>query len=267
LSIRQATACKQCLICSVDDNTEYFITQVAFMLQTDRPVAITRALAQAGPLVARLRASGIDARIFPLLDIQSLPDTRELQRVLERLSDYVMVAFVSPNAIDAAFEHIHDWPAGLTAAVVGEGSRQALARHGMTPERAPIVSPANLQRTDSETLLEVLADRLRDAGVEVEQVAAYRRCPPVMNDVRRSQLIELLDSGSDWVITSSEALRYLKEMTLEVAGAEAWATLQMSALIVPHERIAYTAEELGFQRLIRTASGDEALFAAIQSRT
>ncbi len=259
------------------------------MLQTDRPVAITRPLAQAGPLVARLRASGIDARIFPLLDIQSLPDTRELQRVLERLSDYVMVAFVSPNAIDAAFEHIHDWPAGLTAAVVGEGSRQALARHGMTPERAPIVSPANLQRTDSETLLEVLdlpalagkkvlivraetgrellADRLRDAGVEVEQVAAYRRCPPVMNDVRRSQLIELLDSGSDWVITSSEALRYLKEMTLEVAGAEAWATLQMSALIVPHERIAYTAEELGFQRLIRTASGDEALCAAIQSRT
>ena len=77
------------------------------MLQTDRPVAITRPLAQAGPLVERLRASGIDARIFPLLDIQSLPDTRELQRVLERLSDYVMVAFVSPNAIDAALSLIH----------------------------------------------------------------------------------------------------------------------------------------------------------------
>ena len=88
-----------------------------------------------------------------------------------------------------------------------------------------------------------------------------------MNDVRRAQLIELLEKRSDWVITSSEALRYLKEMTLEVAGAEAWAILQMSALIVPHERIAYTAEELGFQRLMRTASGDEALYAAIQSRT
>ena len=157
------------------------------MLQTDRPVAITRPLAQAEPLVERLRASGIDAHIFPLLDIQPLTDTRELQRVLKCLSDYVMVAFVSPNAIDAAFEHIHDWPAGLTAAVVGEGSRQALIRHGMTPDRVPIVSPANLQRTDSETLLEVLdlpalagkkvlivraetgrellADRLRDAGV------------------------------------------------------------------------------------------------------
>ncbi len=258
------------------------------MLQTDRPVAITRPLAQAQPLVARLRASGIDARIFPLLDIQPLPDTRELQGVLERLSEYEMVAFVSPNAVDAAFEHIDEWPAGLTAAVAGEGSRQALARHGITPERASIVSPANLQRTDSETLLEVLdlpalvgkkvliiraetgrellADRLRDEGIQVDQVAAYRRCPPALSDVRRSQLIDLLASKSDWVITSSEALRHLKEMALEVAGAEAWITLQMSTLIVPHERIAHTAEALGFQRLLRTASGDEALCAAIQSR-
>lgn len=259
------------------------------MLQTDRPVAITRPLAQAQPLVERLRASGIDARPFPLLDIQPLPDTRELKGVMARLSDYTMVAFVSPNAVEAAFEHIDDWPAGLTAAVVGEGSRQALARHGITPERAPVISPANLQRTDSETLLEVLdlpalvgkkvlivraetgrellADRLRDEGIQVDQVAAYRRCPPAMSDVRRSQLSELLSSKSDWVITSSEALRYLKEMTLEVAGAEAWTTLRMSRLIVPHERIAQTAEALGFQRLLRTASGDEALCAAIQSRT
>jgi uroporphyrinogen-III synthase len=224
-----------------------------------------------------------------LLDIQPLPDTSELKRVLERLSDYEMVAFVSPNAIDAAFEHIDHWPAGLTAAVVGEGSRMALARYGLTPDRAPIVSPVNLQRSDSETLLEVLdlpalagkkvlvvraetgrellADRLRYAGIHVEQVAAYRRCPPQMNDVRTSEFMNLLASKSDWVITSSEALRYLKAMTLETAGADAWSTLQMSTLIVPHERIAHTAEELGFQRLIRTASGDEALFAAIQSRT
>ena len=258
------------------------------MQQTDRPVAITRPFAQAEPLVARLRASHIDARIFPLLEIQPLPDPSELRAVLQRLSDYAMVAFVSPNAIEAAFEHIEHWPAGLTAAVVGEGSRQALAHHGLTPERASIVSPSNLQRTDSETLLEeldlpaltgkkvliiraetgreLLADRLRDAGIQVEQVAAYRRLPPEMNEVRTAQLLDLLASGSDWVVTSSEALRYLKEMTLKLGGDEAWAGLQMSRLIVPHERIAQTAQALGFQRLLHTGSGDEALFAAIQSR-
>ena len=49
-----------------------------------------------------------------------------------RLHDFALVAFVSPNAIDAAFAHIPDfhdtWPAGVTVAVVGEGSRAALAR-------------------------------------------------------------------------------------------------------------------------------------------
>lgn len=258
------------------------------MQHSVRPVIITRPLAQAGPLAAKLQASGIPARVFPLLDIQSLPDTRELREKLGRLSDYAMVAFVSPNAIDAAFEHIVQWPASVIAAVVGEGSRQALAQHGLTPDKARIVSPTNLQRTDSETLLEVLdlpalagkkilivraetgrellSDRLRDAGIQVEQVAAYRRGPPLMDDARSSELKALLAGPCDWVITSSEALRYLKDMTLAVMGEEGWQHLLGSSLIVPHERIAQTAESLGFQHLTRTGSGDEALIAAIQSR-
>ena len=259
------------------------------MPHSDRLVIITRPLAQAEPLAAKLRATGFDVRIFPLLDIQTLPDNRELRQKTEQLSDYAMVAFVSPNAIDAAFEHIGSWPATVIVAVVGEGSRQALARHGLTPDKARIVSPRNLQRTDSETLLEVLdlpalagknvlivraetgrellADRLRAAGIQVEQVAAYRRGPPPMDDARSFQLKDLLAGPSDWVITSSEALRYLKDITLASAGEEGWQHLLQSSLIVPHERIAQTAEELGFQHLTRTGSGDEALIAAIQSRT
>ena len=258
------------------------------MQHSDRPVIITRPLAQAGPLAAKLRAMDIPVRIFPLLDIQTLPDTRKLRETLGRLNDFAMVAFVSPNAIDAAFEHIFQWPASLVAAVVGEGSRQALAQHGLTPDKARIVSPRNLQRTDSETLLEVLdlpalngkkvlivraetgrellADRLREAGIQVEQVAAYRRGPPAIDDARSSELKDLLAGPGDWVITSSEALRYLKDMTLELMGDEGWRHLLKSSLIVPHERIAQTAESLGFQHLTRTGSGDEALIAAIQSR-
>jgi uroporphyrinogen-III synthase len=259
------------------------------MQHSDRPLIITRPLAQAGPLAAKLQVSGIPVRIFPLLDIQTLPDTRELRETLGRLSDYAMVAFVSPNAIDAAFEHIGQWPASVIAAVVGEGSRQALAQKGLTPDNTSIVSPRNLQRTDSETLLEVLdlaalagkkvlivraetgrellADRLRDAGIQVEQVAAYRRGPVAIDDARSSQLRDLLAASGDWVITSSEALRYLKDMTLDLMGEDGWQHLLKSSLIVPHERIAQTAESLGFQQIQLTGSGDEALIAAIQSRS
>ena len=68
------------------------------------------------------------------------------------------------------------------------------------------------------------------------------------------------------MITSSEAMRYLKSAALEVAGEEGWARLRQACLILPHERIADTARELEFMHIIQTASGDEALIREIQSR-
>lgn len=253
-----------------------------------RPVVITRPEAQSAPLAARLRALGQAAIVFPLLDIQPLPDPTALQAALSRLHTYAMVAFVSPNAIDAVFARLTHWPAGVIAAVVGEGSRQALARHGLTAANAQIVSPVDPHRTDSETLVdaleldalrgaraliiraetgrELLADRLRDAGIEVEQVAAYRRSAPPMDAERRSLLQRLLVEDNDWIVTSSEALRILRDSVYQIAGAPGWRAMSDKQLIVPHQRIADTASSLGFCRVILTDSGDEALVAAIQSR-
>lgn len=267
------------------------------------PVVITRPRAQAEPLAARLAALGFDARIFPLLDIAPLPagSAREaaLKAALSHLGDYALVAFVSPNAIDAAFAHIDAWPAGVIAAVVGDSSRQALARHGVTEANASVASPTDPERTDSETLLhvldlpalkgkkalivraetgrELLADRLREAGVEVEQVAAYRRGAPMLDEARCVELLQLVDAGAHWVITSSEALRHLQAMVQQAgavigdppggrSGAEAsWQAMQRQALVVPHPRIAETAQSLGFDTVLHTGSGDEALITAIQA--
>lgn len=253
-----------------------------------RGVVITRPRAQAEPLAARLLAVGVPARVYPLLDIQPLPDSTPLQAKLARLADYALVAFVSPNAIDAAFAFIDAWPRGVIAAVVGEGSRLALAAHGLTDANARIASPTHAEKTDSETLLEVLdldelrgrkalivraetgrellADRLRDAGIEVEQVAAYWRGAPPLDAARRAALQELLHSDDDWVVTSSEALRNLRDEAMALAGPSGWSAMLAKGLIVPHQRIAETAHLLGFTRVTQCASGDEALVAAIQSR-
>lgn len=252
------------------------------------PIVITRPQSQAEPLAARLAALGRDARIFPLLKIQPLADTTQLTACMKGLSDYAMVAFVSPNAIDAAFSCLPQWPRGVAAAVVGEGSRLALAKHGVTNETATVLSPIDAERTDSETLLEVLdlpaltgkkvlivraetgrellADRLREAGITVDQVAAYRRGAPVLDAQRRQELSQLLNADCDWIITSSEALRNLKEDVEKVAGNSGWEQIRQATLIVPHVRIAETAKKMGFEQVILTASGDEALLAAIQSR-
>ncbi|OWW22013.1 uroporphyrinogen-III synthase [Noviherbaspirillum denitrificans] len=253
---------------------------------SNRPVVITRPQAQAEPLAQKFSALGRKAVVFPLLDILPLPDQSALKAALADVGSYAMVAFVSPNAIDAAFAHIDRWPSHVALAVVGEGSKTALARHGLTPANATIYCPVDPHRTDSQTLLEaldldalrgkramilrgetgreLLADALRDHGVLVDQVAAYRRAGPVLDDAKTAILLRLLDEGADWVITSSEALRYLLQMVRDAAGESGVVKMQQQRLVVPHVRIAETAHSLGFNDVLQTASGDEPLLAALQ---
>lgn len=250
------------------------------------PVVITRPRAQAGMLAQRVTALGRTAVVFPLLEIQPLPDPAPLRAALQELNAYALVVFVSPNAIDAALAALGTWPHGMLVGVVGEGSRRALERHGITADNTTIVQPRNREREDSESLLEtldlpalrgkkallvrgesgreLLSDALRAAQVEVTQVAAYRRMAPVLDQAGAAQLRQLLDSACDWIITSSEALRILLQLVEQVAGAGGVAKMRQQRLIVPHARIAETARSLAFGNLTLTASGDESLAAALQ---
>src|SRR5471032_1296418 len=295
-------------------------------------VVITRPLAQARPLAERVAALGRTVELLPLLEIHALADTAPLLAALAKLTApatlasaaaattsaaaataatpatlvtpyYALVAFVSPNAIDAAFAHIAQWPAGVTLAVLGEGSRAALAAHGVTPANAHIVSPADSAHSDSEHLLqtldlaalrgrrvlivrgesgrELMADGLRAAGADVVVVAAYRRDVPALTPALAATLQRLLAQQNDWIITSSEALRGLMLLLEELGCQESCAAaqqhiadsdsdstvakMQRQHLIVPHARIAETAKQFGFTRLTLTGSGDERLLAALQS--
>ncbi|OFA04289.1 uroporphyrinogen-III synthase [Duganella sp. HH101] len=262
-------------------------------------VVITRPLAQALPLAARVSALGRQVELLPLLEIEALPEPAALLAALARLCapqpGYKMVAFVSPNAIDAAFAHIKQWPAGVRLAVLGEGSRAALAAHGVTPETVDIVSPADSAHSDSEHLLqtldlaalqdqpvlivrgesgrELMADGLRAAGAVVDVVPAYRRSVPTLTPQLAATLRRLLSQQNDWIITSSEALRGLCALLAQLdadypdaAQQNPVVLMQQQHLIIPHARIAETANNLGFSRLTLTGSGDERLLAALQSR-
>lgn len=263
---------------------------------TDKPAAkravvITRPQRQAGALAAAVAALGRTPVILPLLEIEAVDDQAGLARRLARLDDYALVAFVSPNAVDAAFAHIERWPDGVAIAVVGEGSRTALLAHGIDAGRVPIHCPRDPARSDSEQLLlaldlallagrrvlvvrgdggrELLPDALRAAGCTVETVAAYRRALPRLDAALAASLASLLEQTNDWIVTSSEALRGLVALAGELAAAlgdpSSVAKLQRQHLIVPHARIAETARALGFGAVTLTGSGDERLLAALQS--
>jgi uroporphyrinogen-III synthase len=251
-------------------------------------VVVTRPRAQAEPLARRIAAAGREVVVFPLLEIAPLDDTSALQAALAELDQFALAAFVSPNAIDAVFALRPAWPAQLPIAVLGEGSRAALARHGIAGDAYRVYVPVDPARSDSEHLLqaldlaalagrkvlvvrgetgrEVLPDALRAAGVDVETVAAYRRAVPDLTPDFAASLRALLAGPNDWIITSSEALRGLAGLVEQLDGGASVANLQRQRLIVPHARIAETASALGFTAVTLTGSGDERLLAALQSR-
>jgi uroporphyrinogen-III synthase len=104
-------------------------------------------------------------------------------------------------------------------------------------------------------------------------VPAYRRSVPPLTPVLAATLRRLLAQQNDWIITSSEALRGLRDLLVQLdiqhpdaVQQNSVVLMQQQHLIIPHARIAETANNLGFSRLTLTGSGDERLLAALQSR-
>ncbi len=251
-------------------------------------VVITRPRAQADGLVRAVAAIGRTPVLLPLLEIAPLEDQSALRAAIRELDSYALVAFVSPNAIDAAMALVPAWPRQVALAVLGEGSRAALAKHGLTEANATILGPQDPTRSDSENLLqtldlaalrgrrvlivrgetgrELMAEGFRAAGAELTIVPAYRRSVPVLTPELGATLRDLLASPNDWIITSSEALRGLFGLLRQLDHA-LLAKMQQQHVIVPHARIADAARALGLARITLTGSGDERLLAALQSRT
>lgn len=244
-----------------------------------RTIVVTRPRAQAAPLAKMIAADGGNALLFPLLEIAPAAETAALASAAERLADYSLAVFVSPNAVAHALPLLladRPWPAQLQPLAVGPGTVRALAEEGVPGCLAPA------ERFDSEGLLalpelagervagrrvaifrgdggrELLADTLRARGAIVDCITCYRRSGPAVG------FDQLLDAWRDGrldaiVVSSSEGLRYL------VAGlsAEGREFLRQTPLFVPHERIAGIARELGLDRVELTEAADSGLIQGL----
>jgi uroporphyrinogen III methyltransferase/synthase len=259
-------------------------------------VVITRPAGQSNELIRQLSAAGIDSLEFPLIDIAPVADDAPLRAALGSLERYALVVFVSPNAVDHAFARRDGiWPHALPVGVVGPGSVQALARHGVAAPAHQVISPNSTNddestNFDSEGLFaaieaslgptglegkrvlivrgdggrEWLADRLREAGAEVEAVAAYRRIVPEPSIGGWARVHALLAGAPHaWLLTSSEGVRNLHELAQEHLTADELVQLKRATLVTPHPRIAQTARALGFDRMTVSGAGDERIVRAL----
>jgi uroporphyrinogen-III synthase len=242
-----------------------------------RRIVVTRPAGQNERLAEMIRAEGGEPIVFPVLEILDLEDTRALVAVADRLDEYDLAVFISPNAVDKALNVIgarREWPQGLRAATIGRASERALARYGVTD----VIAPSG--RFDSEALLalpqladvqgwrvvvfrgdggrELLGDTLRERGATVDYIECYRRVRP---NADIEPLLKRWGRGEVDAVTvsSSEGLRNLYDMLGKLG--QAW--LKRTPLLAPHARIAENARALGCERVIETGPADEGLCAGL----
>ena len=246
-----------------------------------RCIVVTRPREQAESLCRAIVAAGGEALPFPVLAIGPASDDPGLRGIADRLDEFDLAFFVSPNAVRHALDNLlprRAWPAHLRVATVGKGSERELARYGFSGVIAPQTG------FDSESVIalpefaadavagrrvlifrgdggrELVADTLRERGAEVEFVTCYRRFRP---DLDPSPLLERARAGrlDALLLTSSEGVDNLVAMV----GTAGMALLAAVPVFAPHPRIAGRARIAGFQSVVDAGAGDDGMLQALLS--
>lgn len=236
-------------------------------------IAVTRPAHQAGELAQLIRAAGGNPILCPALEIRELPDLAPLMAIIDRLDEFDLAVFISPNAVQKAMNLIQSrrqLPGSLRLAAIGKGSAKELKSFGV----AGVIAPT--ARFDSEALLElpqlaamagervvifrgdggreVLGDTLTARGALVTYAECYRRSRPsggadaLLRAWARNEVAAV-------TVVSSETLHNLYDMVGRLG--QQW--MKKTPLFVPHPRIAEAARALGLARVVVTGAGDAAL--------
>lgn len=243
-------------------------------------VLVTRPAHQAQPLLALIASAGGTPIPFPTIEIAGPADPAALDRLLDRLGDYDLAVFVSPNAVRHALQRLRErgmpWPPSLRLAAVGAGTVRELEDHGHRVDIAPredfrseslLASPALQHMADTRVLIfrgaggrTLLADTLRERGTTVDYAECYQRLRPAT---------DITDLTGRWnrneidiiTSTSSEGLRNLCEMLATIRDR-----VLNTPVVVIGERQARACRALGFHAGIAVAADatDAAIVAAVR---
>ncbi len=238
-----------------------------------RGIVVTRPAHQAARLAELIRAAGGSPILFPVIEIVAVDDPQPLLALIDRLDEFDIAIFISPNAVNMALNQIkarRELPPRLKLAAIGQSGVRELEHFGLTAQIAPVA------RFDSEALLELpamqdvagkrivifrgdggrelLGDTLVARGAAIEYAECYRSGRP---QIDAAPLLDARSRGElhAITITSSEGLHNL----FELAGRHGQPWLGKTPLFVPHPRIEQTARELGVATVVLTAQGDEGL--------
>jgi len=160
-----------------------------------KPVVVTRAEADNGPLSSHLRELGLQVLLWPAVSV-SVADTAALEEALRSLEAFDWIVFASRHAVAAVTERVADAPANLRVAAVGQATAQVLHQRGwpvdLLPEDANAAALVSSFATRpmsgmkvlfpaSSRALPTIAVGLTQLGAHVTQVEAYRTEPATLD--------------------------------------------------------------------------------------
>lgn len=160
-----------------------------------KTVVVTRARHQASTLTTQLEEFGAQVLECPVIEIAPPSDQTLLKQAIEQVSNYRWVIFTSANGVEAFFAGAEAQDkdarclADATVVAIGSGTQAALARNGIKQVLVPgefraegIVELLNGKLQPDERVLiaraeearDVLPQSLREQGIAVDDVPAYR---------------------------------------------------------------------------------------------
>jgi uroporphyrinogen-III synthase len=156
-----------------------------------KPVVVTRAEPDNGPLSSYLRELGLPVLLWPAVSV-AVADTGPLEAALRSIQEFDWIVFASRHAVAAVIEWVASPPADLRVAAVGQATGQVLRQRGwpvdLLPEDANAaalvsefatrpISGMKVLFPASSRALPTIAAGLTQLGATVVQVEAYRTEP------------------------------------------------------------------------------------------
>ena len=223
-------------------------------------VLVTRSRRQASVLSQLLVRHGVLSVELPTIEIQVIPDNRDLDQAIAHLPDYSWLIFTSVNGVEIFFGHLHDLGrdsralGGVRLCAIGPATAAALERFGLIADRIPpeYIGEAiaeSLQEENiagkrillprSEAATAELVTRLDQLGAKVDEIAIYRTVLPQADPGSGKQML-LAGEIDITTFTSSSTVKHL----VSLLGSE-WQAVNRTRVACIGPVTAATAAHLG----------------------
>ena len=143
-------------VVSMRDRIRWFDNRPLF----GKRVLVTRSRQQASVLSQLLSRHGAMPVELPTIQIEPMADSQELDRAIDRMSDYSWLIFTSANGVDVFFKRLRELGRdsrsvnGVRLCAIGPATAAALERNGLIADQMP-----------QEFLATAVADTLGDEEI------------------------------------------------------------------------------------------------------